>query len=115
MEYNTLNLLGLQPNDIENLTISRTDDDNIIINVTLSRKSESCPVCGSHHINVKDYQNRNITHSILNNKKMTIHYRSRRLICKDCGKTFTESNPFASPKQRISHDTVMQILKDCKD
>lgn len=46
--------------------------------------------------------------------KSIIYYRCRRFQCVDCGKTFIESNPFSSHKQRISNATILVVLKDCK-
>ncbi|KXU41261.1 hypothetical protein HMPREF3037_03094, partial [Candidatus Stoquefichus sp. KLE1796] len=46
MNYDTINLLGLQPDDIQDLNIVRTDN-NVFINVTLTKKIKPCPCCGS--------------------------------------------------------------------
>lgn len=113
MDYDTINLLGLQPDDIQDLNIAK-DNDIIIISITLAKKLESCPVCGSIHSHVKDYQVKKITHSIFNMNKAVIFYRCRRLNCVDCGKTFTETNPFALHKHRISNATILIVLMDCK-
>lgn len=113
MDYDTINLLGLQPDDIQDLHIVK-NNDLIIISVTLIKKDLPCPVCGSIHSQVKDYQVKKIIHSIFNMNKTVIHYRARRLKCVDCGKTFIEKNPFSQQKQRISIATIMQVLKDCK-
>lgn len=62
MDYDTINLLGLQPDDIQVLNITK-DGDIIIISLTLAVKNYVCPVCGSIHIHTKDYQTKKITHS----------------------------------------------------
>lgn len=113
MDYDTINLLGLQPDDIQDLNIIK-DNDQIIISVTLAKKDCTCPVCGSSRSHVKDYQIKKITHSLFNMNKSVIHYRCRRLKCIDCGKTFVESNPFTQQKQRISNATILVVLNDCK-
>ena len=107
MDYDTINLLGLQPDDIQ-------DIDIININVTLIKKIKSCSCCSSLNANVKDYKSKKITHSIFNTNKTVINYRCRRFVCKDCHKTFLEDNPFIEVAHRISTATVMQVLKDCK-
>lgn len=63
MNYDTINLLGLQPDDVQELNITK-DDDVIIISMTLAVKNHVCPVCGSIHANIKDYQTKKITHSL---------------------------------------------------
>lgn len=64
MDYDTINLLSLQPQDIQDFNIMR-EDDTVFINVTLARKQKPCPCCGSLNSNIKDYRVKKITHSIL--------------------------------------------------
>lgn len=113
MDYDTINLLGLQPNDIQDINIVKSNDV-ILINVTLTKRIRHCPRCGSLSSNIKDYKIKKITHSIFNTNKTIINYRCRRFICKNCHATFIEVNPFITDKQRISNATIMQVLKDCK-
>lgn len=113
MDYDTINLLGLQPSQIQDLNIVRKSDI-ININLTLKKIDYVCPTCGSVHIVIKDYYKRKITHSIFNTNSCIINYNCRRLKCKDCGTTFIEDNPFSTSKQRISNATVIQVLNDCR-
>lgn len=113
MDYDTINLLGLQPHDIQDLNITR-EDNNVFINVTLARKQKPCPCCESLNSNIKDYRVKKITHSIFNTSTAFINYRCRRFVCNDCHKSFSEDSPFTASRQRISTATVMQVLKDCK-
>ena len=55
MDYDTINLLGLQPNDIQDINIVKSNDV-ILINVTLTRRIKPCPRCGSLSSNIKDYK-----------------------------------------------------------
>ena len=57
MDYDTINLLGLQPDLVQELNIIRIDDV-ININLTLKKIDYVCPECGSIHIVVKDYYKR---------------------------------------------------------
>lgn len=113
MDYDTINLLGLQPDIIQDLNIVK-DNDTIIISVTLVKRFQPCPICGSVHSHTKDYQLKKISHSLFNMNKAIIHYRCRRLKCVDCGKTFVESNPFSKQRKRISNATILVVLNDCK-
>lgn len=113
MDYDTINLIGLQPKDIQDINIIR-DDKTVYVNVTLIKKSYVCPCCGSIKTIVKDYKNKTIIHSILNTNKCVINYRCRRYICKDCRKTFQEDNPFTVSFSKISNATAIQVLKDLK-
>lgn len=113
MNYDTINLLGLQPDDILFINVIK-DDDTIFIDVTLSAKNVSCPICNSSYINIKGYKIKLIPHSVFNFNKCFIRYRARRYICKCCSNTFFEPDPFSSKLQRISSATIIQVLKDCK-
>lgn len=113
IDYDTINLLGLQPDQIQTLNITRINN-TININITLNKTSYVCPHCGSIKIVVKGYYNRKITHSIFNTNSCIINYRCRRLKCNDCYITFIEDNPFSASRQRISNATIIQVLKDCK-
>lgn len=113
MDYDTINLVGLQPSEIQNITIIR-NEEQVLINVTLSKKQYVCPCCGSIRISIKDYRKKKIVHSILNNSKCLIIYNCRRLQCNDCKKTFDEDNPFTDQRDKISNATIVQVLKDFK-
>lgn len=113
MNYNTIKLLGLQPDDLEDFSVAR-DGNTVIINITLKRKPCICPTCGSIHNYVKDYSSKNIIHSLFNFNDCIIKYRERRYTCKDCGKIYHEPNPIKQPYHKISDATIASILKDCK-
>lgn len=113
MDYDTIKLLGLQPDELEEITTVRDGEDTQIF-ITLKRKKMICPFCGGIRCNVKDYTNKKIAHSVFNFSHAFINYRKRRYVCKDCGKIFSEEFRLAIPYQKISNATVIQILKDCK-
>lgn len=113
MDYDTIKLLCLQPDDIQDLYIAN-DNYMIYINITLKRQNYICPRCGGTHLVSKGYEQKNIIHSIFNMNASVIHFNHRRLKCIDCGKSFMEPNPFCDTRQRISNATILQVLKDCK-
>lgn len=71
--------------------------------------------CGSYHTNVKEYRTKKITHPIYAHQNCVIIYHQRRFICPKCGATHMESNPFISNDDRVSDQTIENILKDLKN
>lgn len=63
---------------------------------------------------IHDYNDRTISHAILNGINTTILYKQRRYHCSNCNKSFVEPNPFLNPKTRISKYTVLRIMKELK-
>ena len=59
MDYDTINLLGLQPDNIQDINIVRSRDI-ININVTLTKMIKSCPCCSSLNANVKPINQRKL-------------------------------------------------------
>lgn len=94
---------------------SITKNNEVILNITLSKKSYRCTYCSSGRIVVKDYVNKLIKHQLSMTKKVFINYRNRRYKCKFCNKTFLEPNPFISTNKTISTLTVMNVLEYLKN
>lgn len=116
MYDDTINLLQLE--HIKHLIESietRTDGLELIIEIKLFKQKESCPVCTSDDIIFHEYKYKKIIHSISTNNKCIIRYQQRRYRCKQCNKSFSESNPFATKYQNISHYTYVSILNHLKD
>ena len=63
---------------------------------------------------VKDYKIRKLNTKIFIKFLTVIYYRARRYICRNCGKTFVENNPFGKKRQRIPNATVLLILEKLK-
>ena len=116
MYDDTINLLQLEhiKHLIENIE-TRTDGSELIIEIKLIKQKETCPVCASDNISFHEYKNKKIIHSISTSNKCIIRYRQRRYKCKQCSKSFSESNPFAKKYQNISHYTYVSILNHLKD
>ena len=63
---------------------------------------------------VKDYKIRKLNTKIFIKFLTVIYYRARRYICRNCGKTFVENNPFGKKRQRIPNATILLILEKLK-
>lgn len=83
--------------------------------ITLVNRGGRCPSCGRFTKDIKEYRTKVIRHSIFLNEQALVHYRARRFLCPDCGKTFYEDDPFSSQYCHISDKTVGNVLKLAKD
>lgn len=109
-----LDMFGIDKDILESYDIHHLDD-GVHIFVKLKLREHKCPVCDQTTSYVKGYTDKKITHSVLVNHPCFIEYKARRLVCKTCGKTFYETNPFTFNGMKISAVTVYNILQDLKD
>lgn len=104
---------NLKEEDLDSIeTLTTTESINYII--TLKVRKHVCPVCGCFTSTIKDYKLRPIKQKIFINYDSTIYYKARRYRCKDCGKTFVESNPFGATRKKVTQSTILNILNDLK-
>ena len=82
--------------------------------VHLKNRGHRCLGCGTFHTNVKEYRTKKIRHSVYAHKECFILYKQRRFICPKCGVTTMEINPFISNDDRVSDQTIINILTDLK-
>ena len=108
--------LRLEAEDIESINV-RKADNLIIYDVKLTPKFEPCPCCGCKDVQPKinKYVEKRITHSVLTGMRCLLMYHARRYKCQICGKTYYETNPFVFRKQKISVQTVSNVLDDLKN
>ncbi len=85
-----------------------------IISVSLKRRIQKCPECGSNSTIVHSNRNKKIVHSYATDFPCTILYKQRRLLCKDCRSTFIEPNDFVLGYNHLSDLTISRIFKDLK-
>ena len=89
-------------------------DGNLTIHIKLVRKeSDVCPVCGKHG-KVHIYNTKKLTHSIFANRTCVIFFKQRRYKYLECDLTFSELNPFAKRNDKLTLETIINILKDLK-
>lgn len=109
-----LHLFNLEDEDICSVDYS-SENGNAIVHILLADNHRpACPRCDHHSLKIKEYVQKDITHSVLSNRKCIIRYKARRYQCLYCGKTFYETNPFCFHKQKLSILTVQNILRDLK-
>ena len=108
--------LRLEAEDIESISL-RKADNLMLYDVKLTPRFEPCPCCGCTNVppKINKYVEKRITHSVLTGMKCVLVYYARRYKCEICGKTYYETNPFVFKKQKITVQTVSNVLDDLKD
>ncbi|WP_298595422.1 ISL3 family transposase [uncultured Mitsuokella sp.] len=85
--------------------------ENVLV-ITLPRKHQTCPHCGSSHNHVHDYRVQTLRGI---HAPLTYQYNRRRYRCQDCGKAFNEENSFLSRYQRMPDSIIEAIIEDHKE
>ena len=70
------------------------------------QESVVCPHCGSHYVDVDSYHAQRLR-GIPDSAGIYV-YKRRRYRCKDCMKTFAETNPFLGHRQRTIGNRLRQ-------
>ena len=110
-----LNLLGIEDdNVIVDDFFNEKETNTLVVTVSLKRKQEICPKCGSICTHIHSQHTKKINHSHFKTKKCIILFNQKRFRCYDCKVTFNETNYFTLGNNRISDLTVNSILKDLK-
>src|SRR5690554_1834559 len=116
MNDDTIKLLNLE--HIEHLIESIetvSSHQMIALHLRLFKAPQTCPSCSHITERFHSYRMRQITHSVLLDKKYTLIYHARRYKCLMCGKVFYEHNPFSLKYESISTYTKLSILEYLKD
>lgn len=103
-------LFNVHPDEIDSLETVK-QNTTFHYHIRLKLKKHLCPYCGEstishgqkeriiHHPNIIDYDG-------------VIHYYARRYICKDCQRTFFETNPFSFSGFNNSYALMDRVMKD---
>lgn len=83
----------------------------MFIYITTIKNVDKCPYCSSNKIEVKEYKNRKINHTLFLAKNTTFIHHQRRYKCLACLKTFSEPSSFAPRRSRESYETIRLVLK----
>lgn len=106
---------NLHPPDVQSMGYQRDGHGNSIIRMTLTPNPLPCPDCGCSATHIKNYVEKRIKHSLLDDRRTTLIYRARRYVCPVCRRTYYEHNPFTFGSRRISARTTLNVLEDLKD
>jgi transposase len=116
MNDDSIKLINLE--HIEHLIESISSislDGQIQMHIKLFKASQTCPSCMKLTERFHSFRTRQITHSVLIDKKYLLVYHARRYRCLSCGKVFYELNPFSKKYESISTYTKLSILEHLKD
>lgn len=113
LESLILDSFGLSPNEVQYFTAEKQDKLNLLY-ICLEPDYPKCPDCGHEKPVILSYNARRITHDFLTQTSSVLIYRQRRYRCPICGKTYLEKNPFTFRRQRVSVQTVDNVLQDLK-
>ena len=98
-EYTT-ELLKLKDAQIERM---EETEEEIILQISLTRKAHICPRCKAETDQVHDYRIRTVRNLSIRGKPLTLLYRRRRYFCPSCGKSFSETCAFLGKYQRFTY------------
>ncbi len=116
MTFTNWRNMGIKKVEVSASNVFYTSKDGILYHdFTLKRRETSCPNCGSYSCNIKEYKVRKIKHSAYNQRNCVLLYHARRFVCKDCGRTFYEPNPFVATEHSISKLTIINVLNELKE
>jgi len=98
----------LNADDIEFYEVHR-QKETFHYHIKLNSKHHDCPYCGGKTIS-HGTKERLVHHPNLIDFDGFIHYYSRRYICKDCSKTFFETNPFTFENFINSYAVIKRVM-----
>ncbi len=93
-DFNTA-LFNVHPDKIESIETYKLDN-TFHYHIRLKLSKHTCPFCGADAISHGTIE-KLIHHPNIIGFDGVIHYHARRFKCKDCHRTFFESNPFSYP------------------
>ena len=74
-----LQLFNLEYSDVQDVSCIRAGN-TVIIDIVLVSDPVPCPVCGCDQPHIKNYITKNITHSVLSDRRCTLRYHARRYV-----------------------------------
>ena len=105
-----ISTLNIESKDIENCEII-VIDNTVHFKVTLKNTHPTCPICGGD-TQVKDYHLKTYHHLPVTTLSCDIDWNRRRFVCKDCGRSFSEHNPFGLERYHYTYAVLSEILLD---
>lgn len=93
---------------------TRQEQHQLIVELKLSRRHHTCPLCGSQTIRFHSYQYKKIIHSISTHQPCIIRLHHRKFQCQTCHHIFYEHNPLVNRNENLSLYTKTSILNYLK-
>lgn len=108
IDFTTL-MLNINNSDIEKSQITSIDN-TVFYDITLVRKPMNCPYCNGKMIG-HGHKLKTIKHPAVRESNGIIRYNANRYICKACGKTALEQNPFTFSGFNSSYFLLRNAMK----
>lgn len=102
-------ILNVRESDVKDFYVSN-DNDTVFYHITLKRKTLDCPYCHGNTIG-HGIIKKKIFHPALRGKNGYLLYNANRYLCKSCGKTMLEQNPFTFPNFNSSYLLLDEVMK----
>lgn len=115
-DINILSLFGIELSELEKYDQVDGSDDSVTFLIRKTKNLLACPNCGCYPTTVKDYRLKRYEFLSHNGIKIIIFFEHRRYVCKACGKTFFETNPFIkNHNYKINPQKIIQVINYLKD
>lgn len=102
--------LNVQADTVDSLDCIR-ENDSLKLYITLKDLHPLCTYCGGSSKS-KGYTVRTYNHLPMGGTPSVIIWKRRRYTCKDCGKTFTEANPFGPEAFQQTYAVLRSVADD---
>ena len=106
-------ILNVTPDQVQSFS-NNLVDGAIHIRITLNPTISSCPYCGGP-VKLKEYSSHTFNHLPIAGHPSVIVWRRRRYVCKDCSRSFSETNPFGPEKYHQSYAVLDSIAADLRN
>ncbi len=110
-----ISLFNLNTNNIHSIQIIEDESHKFHAYIQTIPQEKECPFCRGPIVSNGFSRIKIITHKVLTDKKLDIHWKPHRFLCKHCKHTFTEHNPFTFPGFKISFLTMRNIMFDLRN
>ena len=115
-DINILSCISIDTSEIGEVVIEDETNDMVSIMVKTRPVEKFCPGCGCSTSKVKDYYSKTYTYYGVGLKTILIHFKQRRYVCPNCGKSFIEKNPFNKSKNyKLTKNLRIEIIKHLKE
>lgn len=102
-------LLNISADQIESLHVV-SSKESVDYFISLKAEIPDCPYCGNKMISNGYGRFKPIKHPTLFDTKSVIHYKPHRYLCKACGKTVSQDNPFTFIRFSSSYLLLRNVM-----